>query len=259
MQALACKMIVALLVWFPLIACSGSSDERALRALKKMQASDFFENSAQQLLAKAIEKGDLVQLNKALERGADVNAVGRDGMTPLFWAISKQNIDGFRFLLEHGADPNIVVELPDGFQESEAGAMEMAARMKDSRYLRLLLEHGGNPNTIIDSEGQIPLLYRAIMSRQSDNVTLLVEFGADIDHQDRAGETPLMQAATARIFGIALLLLRQGADPTIKNQWGNAPAYIVKQFGNRGIDTRTDDLSAYYEFVEELRKRGLLD
>lgn len=253
------KIMVVLLAWLPLASCSGTSDEHALRALEKMQASDFFENSSQRLFAEAIEKGNLDQLDKSLEKGADVNAVGRDGMTPLFWAISKQAIDSFRFLLEHGADPNIVVELPASFQEPEAGAMEIAARLENPQYLRLLLEHGGDPNTIVNDEWKIPVLYRAIMNRRPNNVMLLIEFGANIDHQDRSGKTPLMQATTARIFEIALLLLRQGADPTIKNKWNSGPVDIIKQFGNRGIDIRTGDFAAYQEFVNELKDRGLMD
>src|SRR5690554_2356891 len=104
----------------------------------------------------------------------------------------------------------------------------------------------------------MPLLYRAIMSRRPDNVLMLLEFGADINHRDYVGKTPLIDATTARMFETALLLLRQGADPTIKNQWGNGPADIVMQFGNRGIDRRTNDLVAFDEFVDELKARGLL-
>lgn len=136
--------------------------------------------------------------------------------------------------------------------------MEMAARLENPDYLRALLEHGGDPNLIVNRQWNIPVLYRAIMSRRPDNVLLLLEFGADIDHRDGANVTPLNRATTARMFEIALLLLRQGADPTIKNRWGNGPADIVMKFGNRGIDRRTNDLAAFDEFVEELQAQGLL-
>lgn len=252
------KAFIAWLLFLPLVSCAASSNPRAMKELERMQTADFFEDPAQRALAAAVEKGQLDEAQAAIEQGAEVNAVGQHGMAPLFWALAKQNIDGFRFLLEQGADPNIVVDLPKHFQDRQAGAMEMAAQLEDSSYLRSLLEHGGDPNTIVNSRWDTPLLYRAIMSRRPDNVRLLLEFGADVNHRDNAGKTPLIEAVTARMFEMALLLLRSGADPTIENQWGNTPADLVMQFGNRGIDRRTNDLAAFDEFVNELRDRGLL-
>lgn len=258
MRILLTKIIVAWLIVMPLASCAVSADQGALEELKRMRAAEFFNVPAQKLLAEAIERGDLDQARAAIEQGAEVNAVGQKGMTPLFWALAKQKIDSFRFLLEQGADPNVEVLLPTSFQEPRAGAIEMAARLEDTAYLRALLEHGGDPNTIVDTGWNMPVLYRAIMNRRPENVLLLLEFGADIDHRDNAGKTPLIEAVTARMFEIALLLLRQGADPTIANQWGNTPSDLVMQFGNRGIDRRTNDLAAFDEFVKELKARGLL-
>lgn len=252
------ELLIAWLLFLPLASCAASSDQRAMKELNRMQAAEFFDDPAQRALAEAVEKGDLDQARAAIEQGAEVNAVGQEGMAPLFWALAKQNIEGFRFLLKEGADPNIVVDLPRHFEDRRAGAMEMAAQLEDSAYLRALLEHGGNPNTIVNSRWKIPLIYRAIMNRRRDNVRLLLEYGADVNHRDNAGKTPLIEAVTARMFDTALLLLRHGADPTIENQWGNTPADLVMQFGNRGIDRRTNDLEAFDEFVEELKSRGLL-
>jgi hypothetical protein len=252
------KSLMVAIALLHLASCVGSAEKRAIKELERMRAAEFFEDSAQQSLALAIERGNLDQAMVALDQGAGANAVGKDGMTPLFWALAKQNIDGFRFLLEQGANPNVLVDLPGNFQDQHAGAMEMAAQLEDSSYLRALLEHGADPNTIVNRSWNEPLLYRAIMSRRPDNVVLLLEFGADVDHRDNAGKTPLIQATTARMFEMALVLLREGADPTIRNQWGNGPADIVVQFGNRGIDRRTNDLAAFDEFFKELKTRGLL-
>ncbi len=56
-----------------------------------------------------------------------------------------------------------------------------------------------------------------------------------------------------------MFLIRAGADPQIKDQWNGGPADIVIQFGDRGIDKRSNDLAAYSDFVAELKKRGLLE
>lgn len=259
MRIIDVKLVIALLMCFPLASCLAAPEERALKELERMQATEFFDDPAQRALGEAVERGNLEQARAALEQGADVNALGRDGMVPLFWALAKQNVDGFRFLLKQGADPNVVVDLPRHFQESRAGAMEMASQLEDPAYLRALLEHGGDPNTIVNELWDIPLIYRAIMSRRLDNVRILLEAGAEINHRDKSNATPLIQAITARQFETALFLLRSGADPTIEANTGSSAVDFVRKYGERGIDTRTNDLAAYHEFVEELRERGLLD
>jgi len=258
MRVIPIGPLVALLMILPLASCIASTEYPALKELRRMQASYFFDDPVQRSLANAVERGNIDQARVAIENGAEVNAVGKEGMVPLFWALTKQNIDGFRFLLEQGADPNIVVNLPRHFQDRQAGAMEMAAQLENPAYLKALLEHGGDPNIIVNKGWDMPVLYRSIMSRRPDNVLLLIKFGADIDHRDNAGQTPLIKATNATMFELALLLLRQGADPTIKDRLGDGPAEIVMQFGNRGIDRRTNDLAAFDEFVEELKARELL-
>ena len=224
-----------------------------------MNASDYFESQAQIDLVRAAERGNAGEISGAIDQGADVNKVGKQGMTPLFWALAKQNLEGFRLLLEHGANPHVVVELPEGFQASHAGAVEMASKLEDSRYLRALLEHGADPNMIVNEESRQTPIYLAIMHRRLDNIKVLLEFEANLDHQDATLHTPLMRALSARMFENALFLLRAGSDPTIPNRWGNNAADMVRQYGDRGIDKRTNDLAAYKEFVKELKERGLLE
>lgn len=251
-------LLVVLFAAIPLVSCASSPKFGVFEGPQKMDVRDYFDSPSQVNLIKAAERGDRQQLRNAMEQGADVNKVGRAGMTPLFWAFGKQNLDGYKLLLEFGADPNIVVELPESFEEEQAGALEMAARIEDSEYLRLLLDSSGNPNLLLNDWNE-PLIYRAIMYRRPDNVSLLLKYGAEIDYQDKSGSTPLRKAVTARQFEIALLLLRSGADPTIQNNNGSSAVDLVIKYGDRGIDKRTNDLAAYEEFVSELKKLAILD
>src|SRR5699024_12662879 len=104
-----------------------STEYPALKELRRMQASYFFDDPVQRSLANAVERGNIDQARVAIENGAEVNAVGKEGMVPLFWALTKQNIDGFRFLLEQGADPR-----------SEEHTSELQSRFE--LVCRLLLE-----------------------------------------------------------------------------------------------------------------------
>ncbi|MFP3023396.1 MAG: ankyrin repeat domain-containing protein, partial [Wolbachia sp.] len=54
----------------------------------------------------AAEKGDLEKARDSIRRGVNVNAQGRQGWTPLFWAIQKNNLNIVKLLVNNGADIN---------------------------------------------------------------------------------------------------------------------------------------------------------
>lgn len=56
-------------------------------------------------LAKAAAKGDLKALSKALRDGAEVNAKGADGLTPLMQTVRGGHIEAALLLVDRGADP----------------------------------------------------------------------------------------------------------------------------------------------------------
>lgn len=255
------NLLVAVVTAFPLTSClASSSDEvKPLEELQRMNPGDYFESQAQIDLLKAAERGDTKGISKAVDQGADVDQIGKQGMTPLFWMLAQQSLEAFQLLLEHGADPHVVVELPEDFDASQTGAVEMASKLEDPRYLRALLEHGADPNMIVNEETYETPIYLAIMHRRMGNIKVLHEFGASLDHRDATLHTPLMRALSARMFEHALFLLRAGSDPEIPNRWGNDAADMIRQYEDRGIDKRTNDLAAYEEFVNELKERELLE
>jgi ankyrin repeat protein len=58
-------------------------------AARSMAAADYFASPQEIALAEASEKGDVKALERLRSAGADLNAAGRDGMTPAFWAIGR--------------------------------------------------------------------------------------------------------------------------------------------------------------------------
>lgn len=239
-----------------LTACKESEGEM-FDKLSNMRAENVFRPSTQLALIKAVDTKNQDALIAAIEKGADIDAPGSGSITPLFWVLIKRNPEGLTLLLEQGADPNKMIMLPEDFQEKSTSAMDVASRMDDSQYLKILLEHGGNPNLHVNDWNE-PVLHRAIMYRQLDNVKLLVEHGADINHQDKSGTTPLMQAVLGTMYEIALYLLKQGSDPNLSNKHGVNAVALVERFGEGGINKESNDLAAYREFIEELKERGLI-
>ena len=91
-------LILTLLAWLPLTSCAEPIQENAKQMLEQMQAKDYFSSPSQVALAEATTRGDLEAMRKAIAAGADVNHVAHAGMTPLFWAIAKQNFEGFELM-----------------------------------------------------------------------------------------------------------------------------------------------------------------
>lgn len=240
-----------------LSACAMSDTSRAVLELKRMKPERYFTDRVQADFVAAVGGGDLQRAQQLLAQGANVNAIGKEGMTPLFWAIGKQNLEGFRFLLSHGANPNLIVRWKDtkGREQSE-NTLRLAAMLENAAYLQAALDAGGNPNLIVNSIRQTPL-YTAILHQRRANVVLLLQRGAGINHLDKAQKTPINHAISMNHYSLALLLLKRGADPKIKNRWGYSAIDTAKQFGNRGVVIGSADEAAYTEFVAELKRLGL--
>jgi uncharacterized protein len=65
-------------------------------------------------------------------------------------------------------------------------------------------------------------LIRALQAEKSDIIDLLLEKGASVNAQDKDKRTPLIWAATKHDSAALIrLLLRRGADPSMKDVMGN--------------------------------------
>jgi ankyrin repeat protein len=234
-----------------------ASSHRALFELKTMKAEDYFSKGIEADFVAALGRGDLRLAEQKLAQGASANAVGREGMTPLLWAMSKQSLAGFQFLLDHGADSNFISHWTDAQGQNEsAGVIQMAAMLSSNDYLRVLLAHGGNPDQVVDSTGQTPI-YTAILNQRQPNVEFLLMSGAHIDHRDFSGATPINYAVSTNRFALALYLLEHKADPKIEDRWGYSAIGTIKKFANRGVEVGSIDDKAYPVLVAELQRRGL--
>ena len=228
---------------------------RAAHWLGSMKAKDYFDSQVQIDLADAITKGNTNRMQQLIDGGADVNYLGQDDMRPLFWALAKQNISGFKFLLDHGADPNIVTKHPPLLNP-----LEIAVCMDDSRYLEELLTHGANPNAFIGNEPQTTEtpIFSGVLYNKTNNIALLLKYGADIECKLPNDTTPLHAAIYDGNYRVALFLYHAGANPLIKNKLGYSPVETMKQFGDNGVLLRADE-KAYKQLLEEFGEHGLLD
>ena len=247
-------------------SCDGATSE-ALKALKGMKAKNYFESGIQVRFVEAVAKGNESRMRELIEQDADVNAVGKNEMRPLFWALAKQSLKGFEFLLENGADPNFYMEdIDDQPHQHRSSLMEFLAEADAQQYLKLALEHGGNPDLVVESyypDGRLSsrntIIFSAIVRNQTENVRILTEAGANLDYQNTefSMQTPMMTAAGIKNFDIVYLLLEKGADPTLRNRWDMNLVDRIKKYGDRGMKKGGEQYRWYLKVIEELKRRGL--
>ncbi len=211
-------------------------------------ATSCFADGKVAALAVAAARGDLKRIDDLVAQGVNPNAQAKTGMTPLIWAIQAKNKAGFRRLLLRGGRPDYVAEGTDfdGFPHPVPRSLIgcAAGDMSDSEWLEILLKHGANPNLVRPkiggenttdySEGTTPI-FAAIDSRRMKNLDLLIKAGADVNHQDNFGNTPILHAAWGR-FDVVLRLLEAGADYRIRNNDGEDLAYTAALFNAPGGD-----------------------
>lgn len=151
---------------------------------------------------------DVVGVAQALiAAGADINAPGPDGMTPLLTALQVNHFAVVDMLLSAGADPNAH---PLGKVSPLYLAVECDLAETRDAMTRLLLKHGADPDRVIASlEGQEASTVRGLLKysgEQTSEVTAtglvsLIEFAEHARHllallpPERATATP---ANTAR-------------------------------------------------------------
>jgi ankyrin repeat protein len=170
-------------------------------------------------LAEAAAQQDVETVLALLERGADVDAMGRDGTPALHWFVRTGDGTTVHRLLEAGADPDLA-------NRNGVTPLSLAASNGDVAMLRLLLDAGADPDAA-DQAGETPLMLVAAIGVEAAAAALL-EFGAQVDRRDEAYEqTALMFAARAGHADLVSRLLAAGADPNARTRTGETPDWIL--------------------------------
>jgi ankyrin repeat protein len=170
-------------------------------------AEGHFGEGANAQLARAAAEGRVEDVRRLVKGGAQVNAVGKQNMTPLVWALTARNPAGMRALLELGADPNQRVG-----PEKQFHPVWLAAGQDKPEQLQVLLDFKGDPNAPHKGADYVPLM-RAVMNAGSaslSNVQLLVASGANINDSDQIGNPVVLAAASLAKFEIVLFALQNG-------------------------------------------------
>jgi ankyrin repeat protein len=99
-------------------------------------------------------------------------------------------------------------------------AIHMVARRGDLGWLGLLYQKGANLN-LKDRDGNTPLILAAV-TRWADGISTLIRLKAQVNAQNRLGETALLKAVQGRDLAMVKLLIEAGANPDIADNSGTS-------------------------------------
>ena len=155
-------------------------------------------------LQKAIDADNAAAVGGAVQAGANVNARGLHGVTPLEYAIGHFSKQAYTRLLQLHAD----TALRDD-EKDNAMTLATQAYAKDPDYLLLALQAGGDPNTRRPNDD--PIIMRFVADRNLDAIRMMKAKGADIDIRDRGNDPIIISAALTEYWDVVWCLLDLGA------------------------------------------------
>ena len=147
-----------------------------------------------------------------LDHGADPNArtLGGSSWTPLHKTIRyTDNVEVIQALLENNADTNL--QCAEGRTPLHEALLGTSPEKVD--IARRLLKHGANPN-IHDRKQSTPL-HQVSSNGCLEAARLLLGYGASVDEKDREGRTPFELASAKGHDEMTKLLLEHSAAPEL--------------------------------------------
>ncbi|GAB1317000.1 Ankyrin repeat-containing domain protein [Madurella fahalii] len=173
---------------------------------------------------------DIESLKRLVNAGAPLNIPNREGITPLRTHVSIGNTEHAKYLLKHGADPNII-------SDSHGGPLHIAALQSQLSMVKLLVEHGANINIAVPSNTYgTPLTSACLYTTAApginpdpiaDVVRYLLEHGADVNGRGGLFGYPINAAALCSSLQIIDLLLSKGAQVGVRDAMGRSPIHFA--------------------------------
>ena len=272
------QSILPLGAWTPLMYAARENALAAGEALVASGASlDLTDPDGATALVIAIINAHYEFAELLLKSGADPNVVDNEaGMGALYAAVDMHRlavghgrgnpvpvglldaVDAVRLLLEHGADPNALLEKPilqrqhtfgDGTLGAGASPLMRAAKSGDIALVRMLLEAGADPKLTLPNGTTALMLAAGLGWRNGsplapsydqgsdaeavETLELLLSLGLDLKAANQAGDTALHAAVGGRgSEAIVRFLLERGADPKAANGRQQTPLSIAEARGS---------------------------
>ncbi|XP_061099638.1 ankyrin repeat and SOCS box protein 2-like [Conger conger] len=245
----------------PLFQAIWDGNVRKVRELVKLSPKSMGEPYREGWIAlhEAAYYGQVECLQILLRARPDmINKRSDRNQTPLFLAVSRNNVPCVEFLLENGGDP----DMPNTHKETP---LLKACERENAETVAVLLNHGALVNKpcvegwtalheavcrnsveicemLVKAGAKVNArnmygispLFSAAQSGQLDSLRFLLKSGADINSQANDGATALYEASKNGHEEIVEFLLSQNADANRAAKCGFLPLHIAAERGNEG-------------------------
>jgi ankyrin repeat protein len=242
-------LFLSLAMLLVLFGCGKSKEaaKQELAGLNLQPAGDDF--------VKSVNTADMKAIPLFVQAGIDVNVVASNGYTALMTTAENGRADLAKWLLSHGATPDI--QGKDGLT-----ALMLAADNNHPDMIKLLIaakanvplqDHSGwsammkavyQGNTACaqlladkSKEDLDRALLVAALTGHSDTAKMLIDYGAEVDFKSDDGKTALMYAASKGSQDLVAMLLKAGADPSLADRSGQTAESIASAKGFSDIAT----------------------
>lgn len=162
---------------------------------------------------KAVKTGDTDKVALFLTRDPSLaNAKDKNNFSPLMWAVNKGHTDIAKLLLDAGANPHAV------HAETGSSLVHFAAEGGNLAIVDLLRKYRVDLNHS-NLVTRASALHHAVMAGQFNILSTLIDKdNLNINAKTIDGDTPAHIAVTTNNLPALALLLKKGADTTIRNQ-----------------------------------------
>ncbi|KAJ8365526.1 hypothetical protein SKAU_G00143570 [Synaphobranchus kaupii] len=176
----------------------------------------------------AAQKGFTSLAHTLVQYGADVNLKNSSGKDSLMLACFHGHLDVVKYLKECGASRT---------SRDRAGCtpLHWAADGGQLPVITHLLQDDCEVDVRDGVSHWTPLMRVSAVSGNVAVASLLIGAGADVNTRDKDGKTPLMVAVLNNHEKLFQLLLENGADHHVKNEFGSGVAEMAKAFGRQNI------------------------
>ncbi|MFT3748004.1 MAG: ankyrin repeat domain-containing protein [Agriterribacter sp.] len=182
-------------------------------------------------MLRAVSDGDLATAEKLIKQGADINYTNSRGNFAMFTAAWEGNIKALDLFYDLGAKITF----------DQANLLCNAAYNGKVNSVKWLLNKGEDANFTFKDTGENALHYTISKTNEMEDraeiVKVLIAAGTDVNKKTLAGkptlcfmrdaylkgETPLHRAAAYGSIAIIQLLLKAGAEPSVKDANGDTP------------------------------------
>jgi hypothetical protein len=205
---------------------------------EEWSADGFFTAPNELEICQVISSGDQERLAALLDSGVELNTPGKFGLTVLYWAYVEDDMEAFELLLKHGADPDH--RLTHAFRWSDDGPVECSGEpelpnfrpffegdsilftglwQRRPEFCFAALKHTADVNQL--DRGGENLIHRFLEYglAYSGGLQAFIDAGVDVNAKGQFGCTPAHMAVDVGP-SMCVQLLRAGADPSVKNDWG---------------------------------------